>query len=112
MMDDTRKSIWSELDRNSSVDLYRRNLQRTYLNRMEYLMTEDGPEPHRRIPEYTAERSLHYNVAASDVRPLVRGELKALQTKLRAARNQRINKITKYHYEDALARIEKLLDPK
>lgn len=112
MMEDTRNGIWSELDRSASVDLYRRNLQRTYLNRMEYLMTDDGPEPHRRRPGYTAERSLRYEVSASDVRPLVRGELKALQTKLRATRNQRVNKITRYHYEDALARIEQLLDPK
>lgn len=112
MMEDTRKGIWSELDRSASVDLYRRNLQRTYLNRMEYLMTDDGPEPHKRRPGYTAERSLRYNVSASDVRPLVRGDLKALQTKLRVARNQRVNKITRYHYEDALARIEQLLDPK
>lgn len=112
MMEDTRKGIWSELDRSASVDLYRRNLQRTYLNSLEYLMTDDGPEPHRRRPGYTAERSLRYDVSASDVRPLVRGELKVLQRKLRAARNQKVNKITKYHYEDALARIEQLLDPK
>ncbi len=110
MLSDTRKGIWSETSRGTSVDVYRRNLQRSYLKRMEYLMTDEGPE--RRSGRAGFEGGLYYDVAVSDVRPLVRGELTALRRTLRAARNAGINTITKYHYEDAIARIDELLDPK
>lgn len=110
MMTDLRKGIWSETSRGTSVDLYRRNLQRTYLDRMSFLMTNDGPSSRSSRPGF--EGRLSYNVSVSDVRPIVRGELKALKNTLRAARNRTINTITKYHYEDAIARIDQLLDPK
>ncbi len=110
MLGDTRKGIWSEMSRGTSVDLYRRNLQRSYLDRMEYLMTDEGPK--RRPSRSGFEGGLTYNVSTSDVRPLVRGELKSLRSQLRAARNSGVDKETKYHYEDAIARIDMLLDPK
>lgn len=107
---DIQTSLWSELDSSSSVDLYRRNLQRSYLDRMEYLMTNDGPT--NRGGRTGFEGTLTYKVSASDVRPFVRGQLTALKTKLRAARNSNLNTETRYHYEDAIARIEALLEPK
>ena len=107
---DVRSSIWSELDRNADVDVYRRNLQRSYLDRMTYLMTDDGPS--RRTGRPGFEGTLNYKISTSDVRPLVRGELNVLKKSLRAARNASVNTVTKYHYEDAIARIDALLEPK
>jgi len=40
-MDDVRDAIWYELDSNSEISVYRRNLQRAYVERMEYLMTNE-----------------------------------------------------------------------
>lgn len=110
MMKDLRQGIWSETSRGTSVDLYRRNLQRTYLDRMTFLMTDNGPSS--RSSRLGFESRFTYNVGVSDVRPIVRGELKALKNTLRAARNNNVNTITKYHYEDAIARIDQLLEPK
>ena len=110
LFSDIRNSVWSELDRNASVDVYRRNLQRSYLDRMVFLMTDDGPSRRNGRPGF--EGTLTYKISTSDVRPLVRGELNALKKQLRAARNSSVNTVTKYHYEDAIARIESLLDPK
>jgi len=107
---DVRRSIWGELDRNTDVDVYRRNLQRSYLDRMTYLMTDDGPSRRPGRPGF--EGTLNYKISTSDVRPLVRGELKTLKKSLRAARNASVNTVTKYHYEDAIARIDALLEPK
>jgi hypothetical protein len=54
------KGIWKEAN---TVSIYRRNLQRAYIVRMEYLMKE----------EIKSTRSAdYYNVAQSDVRALVR----------------------------------------
>ncbi len=110
MLQDLRSGIWAEASRGVSVDIYRRNLQRSFIDRMTYLMTEEGPSSRSGRPGF--EGALRYDVSVSDVRPLVRGELKKLKTRLRSARNSTINTITKYHYEDAIARIDALLDPK
>ena len=106
MLSDLRNGLWSEASRGVSVDLYRRNLQRTYLDRMTYLMTEELSPNRFGRPGF--ESQLYYNVNTSDVRALVRGELKTLKSRLASAKNGRINKETKYHYEDIIARIEKL----
>ncbi|WP_460218884.1 zinc-dependent metalloprotease [Psychroserpens sp. MEBiC05023] len=103
MLRDLRKGIWSEVNITKNVDVYRRNLQRAYIDRMEYLMTEDL-DP-RRSRQY-------YNVSQSDVRALVRGELNILKRQVAAAGNRGVNTVTKYHYRDCVKRIEQILDPK
>lgn len=110
MLSELRKGIWSEASRGRSVDIYRRNLQKTYLDRMEYLMTDEGPQRRRGRPGF--EGTFVYNTNTSDVKSLVRGELTTLRSILRSARNGSITKITKYHYQDVIARIDALLDPK
>ncbi len=109
MLRDLRSGLWKEANNGRNVDLYRRNLQRTYLDRMDYLLTNNGQSPRRSRPGF--EGTLTYNVNTSDVRALVRGELKTLRSRLRSAKNG-INTVTRYHYEDAIARIDQLLDPK
>ncbi|WP_405376710.1 zinc-dependent metalloprotease [Nonlabens sp. Asnod3-A02] len=95
MLQDVRKAVFSS----SKVDIYKRNIQRAYVDRLNYLMTE------------TPRRST-YNVAQSDVRALVRGELKALQSTLRSKRNASSSKVNRYHYEDLLARVDLILNPR
>ncbi|MBC2845041.1 zinc-dependent metalloprotease [Winogradskyella flava] len=103
MLKDTRNGIWSETKSASNVSVYRRNLQRVYLDRMIYLMTEDL-DP-RRSRQY-------FNVNQSDVRALVRGELNQLKRTLTAAARAAVNTETKYHYRDCIERINNTLDPK
>ena len=95
MLQDVRKAVFSS----SKVDIYKRNIQRAYVDRLEFLMTE------------TPRRS-SYNVEQSDVRALVRGELKTLQSTLRSKRNAASNKVNRYHYEDLLARVDLILNPR
>ena len=103
MLKDLRQGVWSELSSGGNTDVYRRNLQRVYLDRMIYLMTE----------ELDRNRSRQYfNVNQSDVRALVRGELTILKQQLNAAKNSGVNTETKYHYIDCIARINKLFNPK
>lgn len=103
MMQDLRKGIWSEVNLTKNIDVYRRNLQRAYIDRMAYLMTEDL-DP-RRSRQY-------FNVSQSDIRALVRGELNTLKRQVAAAGNRGVNTVTKYHYRDCIKRIEHILDPK
>ncbi|MCL8006094.1 zinc-dependent metalloprotease [Gelidibacter japonicus] len=103
MLQDLRKGIWKELNSNQTVDVFRRNLQRAYIDRMAFLMTEEL-KPGRGVNAY--------NVNQSDVRALVRGELNTLKTQLNGRKNTVANTETKYHYQDAVKRIELILDPK
>ncbi|MFP2994676.1 zinc-dependent metalloprotease [Spongiivirga sp. MCCC 1A20706] len=104
MMRDLRNGIFKEARAGRKVDIFRRNLQRSYLDRMEYLMTEDMQRSFRSL--------MYYNVNTSDVRALVRGELKALRSRIRAARSSVQDTVTRYHYDDMVARIDNILDPK
>ncbi|MFH6935842.1 zinc-dependent metalloprotease [Flavobacterium sp. FlaQc-30] len=101
---DMRKGIWKEAGSAASVTIYRRNLQRAYIDRMGTLMTEEM-KPSDRASGY-------YNVSQSDLRALVRGELNTLKKSLTAAKALGTNAETKYHYEDCIKRIDLILNPK
>ncbi|MBE0391621.1 zinc-dependent metalloprotease [Flavobacterium sp. PL002] len=104
LLRDMRQGIWKEVSAAANVTIYRRNLQRAYIERMAYLMQEEIKS--------TGRGDDYYNVSQSDVRALVRGELKALKTQLATAKNGALNTETRYHYDDCIARIELVLDPK
>lgn len=110
MLQDVRKGLFKETKTAKSVDIYRRNLQRTFVERMKFLMTDEGPKARQGRPGF--EGTLNYKVSTSDVQPLVRGELQSLKRTLKSARNAGVNTITKYHYDDLIARIDAVLDPK
>ncbi|MEG2101309.1 MAG: zinc-dependent metalloprotease [Flavobacterium sp.] len=101
---DMRKGIWKEAGSAANVTIYRRNLQRAYIDRMGTLMTEEMKPTER--------SSGYYNVSQSDLRALVRGELNALKKSLTAAKALGTNAETKYHYEDCIKRIDLILNPK
>lgn len=103
MLQDLRNGIWKELNTGVKVDVFRRNLQRAYIERMDYLMTEELK------PERTRQ---YFNVNQSDIRALVRGELNTLKNAINRIKNSVSNTETKYHYQDAVKRIDLILDPK
>ena len=109
MMQDLRTGIWSELGTSREIDTYRRNLQRAYLDRMEYLMTEEQENIPSRFRSWVTRSNV--DVAQSDIRPVVRGELQKLQRELRSSLNRNHDTMTRYHIQDALERVELILNP-
>jgi hypothetical protein len=109
MMQDLRTGVWSELRRGQDIDTYRRNLQRAYIDRMEYLMTKEQSEIPARYRSWVTRSNV--DVAQSDIRPVVRGELKNLQRDLRNNIGRSRDTLTRYHLEDALERVNLILDP-
>ncbi|SFA49333.1 protein of unknown function [Pedobacter suwonensis] len=94
------------------ADAFKRNLQRAYVDRLQDLMTKENELPVGFPVDYAASYGLTpINVGLSDIRPLVRAELKTLlaTTKARAAAG---DATTKAHYEDLNIRIKDILDPK
>ena len=109
MMSDLRQGVWTELEAGRSIDAYRRNLQRGYLERMEYLMTEEPERPQGGF--FGPPQPAVVDVSQSDIRPFVRGELTELRGQIQATLRRRLDTATRYHLDDALVRIEHILDP-
>ncbi|WP_405248044.1 zinc-dependent metalloprotease [Cellulophaga sp. Asnod2-G02] len=110
MMKDLRTGIWSELSRGSKIDTYRRNLQKAHIDRLAYLMTAESQTKSRRSSPYV--KSTPLNTSQSDVRSVARAELNILKRAINAAIGRTSDSMSKYHLQDAVVRIDQILDPK
>ncbi|MFY0591650.1 MAG: zinc-dependent metalloprotease [Roseivirga sp.] len=106
---DVRNSIWSELRRGNTIDNYRRSLQRAHIERLELLMTGEMPPVPAQFRQFFGPG---VDASQSDIRPVVRAELKTLQSRVRAAIPRTSDRMSKLHLQDALERINNILDPK
>lgn len=96
MMDDVRKGLWSELASARSISTFRRNLQRAYIDHLVGLI-------------HPGENNRGADPSESDVQALSRAQLEILQTDIRNARTRMSDDLSRYHLNDALARIGKAL---
>lgn len=110
MMADLRGGIWTETTQGNKLDTYRRNLQKAYVDGLESLMSEEQTPVRGEFAYYTDYTAI--NVSQSDIRSIARGELNVLKNMIRSNKNRTSDTLTKYHYEEVLARIEQVLDPK
>ncbi|MEM8486863.1 MAG: zinc-dependent metalloprotease [Bacteroidota bacterium] len=108
MMADMRQAIWSELGDRSSIDAFRRNLQRGHLERLEYLMTQEASP----VPSFFASFGFtSIDVSQSDIRAYARGELETLKRDATVAERRARDNMTRLHLKDVIARIDHILDP-
>lgn len=110
MMQDLRKGIFSELNSGKAIDPYRRNLQRAYIERMEYLMTKDQEQVPAQFRRFISRTSVDVN--QSDIRAVTRAELKTLQSAIRSGLGRTSDSMSRIHLQDALERIDAILNPK
>ena len=109
MTRDLRTGIWSELYTGRKIDTYRRNLQRAHMDRLAYLMTVEN-QSKRRGSDYV--KSTAVNTSQSDIRAIVRAELKTLRNLISSSISKTSNGMNKIHLRDAVERINLILDPK
>jgi len=109
LLTEVRVGLWSELSTGKTIDTYRRNLQRAYLEKFEFLMKEEQPVPAANVKASTGFTPI--DLSQSDVRPLVRAELKKLRAQINLALPKTADVVSKYHLEDCIKRIDLLLDP-
>jgi len=106
---DLRRGVWSELYNGKTIDTYRRNLQRAHIERLDYLLNDAKSQ--RGFNAGYLKRST-VNIDQSDIKAMVRGELNRLKRDIKANVGKAANTVSKYHLQDALARIDMALDPK
>lgn len=103
MMDDLRNGVWAEARAKQNINVHRRHLQRAYIERMEYLMTQEPPRG--------GFFGSSYDVSQSDIRAVVRNELEILRRDINSAiGGGGLNRVTRIHLEDSRSRIEDILD--
>ena len=107
MMTDLRKGIWSELNSGSKIDVNRRNIQRAYIDRLSWLIT-DAKSTGRTKSSYRKSRPTH--ISQSDIRAVVNSELEVLLSDLDDASSK--DRMTSIHIKDAYKRVKKILSDK
>lgn len=111
---DMRKGIWSELASKKAIDNYRRNLQKMFVEKMASMLNpppsfSTGNQP---TNVFGAVVPPSVDVRKSDIISMVRAHTSLLQSEIKAALPSISDKMTKYHLQDCLYRIEKALNPK
>ena len=108
-MNDVKNGIWSELRNGKKIDVYRRNLQRTYIQRLGYIMANEQP---RRQGSFWANYTTPVNVAVSDIRSSTLGTLLNLRKELSKSVKKYSNQNTKNHLNYCIGLINNALNPK
>ena len=110
MMSDVQNGLWSELKTNSKISVYRRSLQKSYVERLDYLMHTNTSEL-KGSDKYSLIRT-RVNVSQSDMMSVCRGKLEELRSLIKKKLPYYKDANSKYHLKDILFRIDEVLDPK
>ncbi|HTI08312.1 MAG TPA: zinc-dependent metalloprotease [Puia sp.] len=108
LLGDTRKEIWKELSTHQPIDVYRRNLQKTYA---EAMITILNPAP---APAGIPAGILVFfgpGTKNTDLPSIARAELITLRSRMLAAIPATTDRLSKYHLEDLAERIKQALNP-
>ena len=104
MMTDLRKGIFNEVYKNKTIDVYRRNLQLAYLDRISYLMSNEQGS----TPSWARNYVTSVKVSQSDIRTVAANQLIELRKDLKKHKN-RSDKMTKMHLEMVQNKISSIL---
>ena len=108
MMSDLKRGIWAELYTHKKIDLYRRNLQLAYLDRINYIMNEDQSS----IPSWARGRITTVKVGQSDIRTIAVGQLLELRKEIKKSMKKSYDKMSTMHLEMASSKINRILNGK
>ncbi len=101
LMSTLRKSVWSELQSGLPIDIYRRNLQKHYLNAL--IMTFHGP-----VTSGSGMPVTRANINISDATAIARAELISLRSEMQKAA-EKATGISKAHLLDLAGVIDEVL---
>ncbi|MFN5054757.1 MAG: zinc-dependent metalloprotease [Bacteroidota bacterium] len=108
LLNDMEKNILSEWTAKKSIDGHRRNLQKSYVERMIALLGTGTASP--AMGGFVI--SVAVDSKKTDVYSVVRGHLNAMKNASQAAAAVATDNMTKYHLQDITERIKRALDPK
>ncbi|NBW28229.1 MAG: DUF5117 domain-containing protein [Flavobacteriaceae bacterium] len=112
LMNDLKKGIFSELKNKNSIDIFRRNIQKLYVDKMIELLNP-GTATVRSVPVGVTYgfNTRRVNLAQTDLPSITRGNLISLKNDLKLSVSRMTDKMSKYHVQDLISRINMALDP-
>jgi hypothetical protein len=110
LFSDLKKGIWAEVSSKKPIDIYRRNLQKSYISILDNILNPAIAAPSGGGGGFGI--VITNNTDKSDIKSLVRAHLSFLKNEVTAAAAVSVDPMTKYHLQDISKRIEKALDPK
>lgn len=105
LMSDLRRGIFSEIKLNTPIDIYRRNLQKLFVSKLIETMSSDKSN----VTFFSGRRIV---LADTDIPSIARGQLNELKSQLKVAASTTPDRLTKFHLNDLVARIENAMKPK
>lgn len=112
LMNDLRLSIWSELAAKKPIDVYRRNLQKSFVERIGGIVNPPAPPPSSTFGGITISFGPSIDAKKSDIISVMKGTLRQLKAEISAALPTVTDRMTRYHLQDVNERITAILDPK
>lgn len=109
---DLKKGIWSELTAARPINIYRRNLQKSYVNTLINILNPPAAPAASSFGGGIAINIGNSSTDKYDTKSVVRAHLQRLRTEATAAAASSSDPLSKYHLQDISFRISKALDPK
>ncbi len=108
LLNDTHKGIWKELTTHQPITVWRRNLQKTYVESLISILNPASP------PSGLGGLILLFgpNTKNTDLPSIARAELSELRTQILANEGATTDRLSKYHLQDLAERIRRALDPR
>ena len=105
MINDLRLNIWTELYNDSSIQIYNRNLQKSYINILLDIMKNEKTQSN-----YYKRSGINIKFDASDIRPIVLGEIMELEKLIKSKIKKTKDKNTLNHLRYLLLNISEVTD--
>jgi hypothetical protein len=112
LFNDLKKGIWTELPGRSKIDVYRRNLQKSYINILDDLLNPPKTGGSSGIVIMVLGAGSTTSTEKSDIRSVVRAHLGSLRNEIKAAAGTTADPMSRYHLQDIVTRIDNSLNPK
>ena len=106
LMSELRIGIFSELNSNAPIDIYRRNLQKLYVNNLIDALDNEG----KKTASGLNRRPVNYS--ETDIPSIARGQLNQLKNQLKLGAASNSDRLSKFHLLDLVSKISQALDPK
>ncbi|MDG2343438.1 MAG: zinc-dependent metalloprotease [Flavobacteriales bacterium] len=110
LFSDIQNGIWSEVKAGNEIDVYRRSLQKAYVERLDYLINKDQAEI-KGLEKYSLRRT-SITISQSDIISVSRAKLEELKRLINKKLPTYSDEISKYHLKDMVFRIDLILNPK
>jgi hypothetical protein len=110
MLNDLRKGIWSELNTHQSIEIYRRNLQKAYVEGLNRVINPD-PNTGLVLIAFGAPQQPTMNPKTTDAVSIAKAQLRTLASEIRAALPLYKDANSRAHLQDVLDRITEALNP-